>query len=107
MGQAKSKHKSINFSEFDKPQEIIVAVSPKPEFLSIEKLEIDSKSKSSSMAKFQFQCEELLKILPDLQCQECKDVPGPIGDKKYRYSCLDESHALCEEHKVHVIRFLE
>ena len=59
------------------------------------------------MAKFQFQCEELLKILPDLQCQECKDVPGPIGDKKYRYSCLDESHALCEEHKVHVIRFLE
>ena len=59
------------------------------------------------MAKFQFQCEELLKILPDLQCQECKDVPGPIGDKKYRYSCLDESHALCEEHKVHVIRFLK
>ena len=51
------------------------------------------------MANFQYQCTELLKFLPDLQCQKCKDVPGPSNPKKRRYSCMDGSHVLCEEHK--------
>ena len=41
MGQANSKHKSMNFSEFDKPQEISVASSPKLELIRIEKLVIE------------------------------------------------------------------
>ena len=44
-------------------------------------------------------CEELLGLIPELQCHECKDVPGPNGNQKNRYSCFDASHTLCEEHK--------
>ena len=62
----------MDSSEFGELQEISVDVAPKLEFLTIEKL----KNESTSMSRFQFQCEELLKILPDLQCHECKDVPG-------------------------------
>ena len=51
------------------------------------------------MLKFQFKCQELLKILPELQCQDCKDVPGPSEPKKRRYSCMNEAHVLCEDHK--------
>jgi len=43
--------------------------------------------------------EELLGLIPELQCHECKNVPGPNGNQKNRYSCFDTSHALCEEHK--------
>jgi len=43
---------------------------------------------------------ELLKILPELQCHECKDVPGPNGYDKNRYSCMKGSHVLCEKHRV-------
>ena len=43
--------------------------------------------------------EELLGLIPELLCHECKDVPGPNGNKKNRYSCFDASHTLCEEHK--------
>lgn len=51
------------------------------------------------MAEFQIKSKQLLKLLPELQCRECKDVPGPEGTKKNRYYCMDESHALCEKHK--------
>ena len=44
-------------------------------------------------------CEELLGLIPELLCHECKDVPGPNGNQKNRYSCFDASHTLCEEHK--------
>ena len=44
--------------------------------------------------------EELLqKLIPDLQCHECKNVPGPIGNQMNRYSCTKAAHTLCEEHK--------
>ena len=51
------------------------------------------------MAEFETKSKELLKILPDLQCHECKDVPGPSGAKKNRYNCVNECHVLCEKHK--------
>ena len=51
------------------------------------------------MARFQSKCEELLKILPELQCHKCKGVPGPNGAKKNRYFCMNGSHVLCENHK--------
>ena len=44
-------------------------------------------------------CDELLKLLPDMQCRKCKNIPGPDGDQRNRYQCFNESHALCEEHK--------
>ena len=50
------------------------------------------------MAEFQFQCKVLLKLLPLLECHNCKSVPGPNRDQK-RYSCFNYSHSLCEEHK--------
>ena len=42
--------------------------------------------------------QELLRIIPELQCYQCKNVPGP-GNKKNRYSCINSSHNLCEDHK--------
>ena len=44
-------------------------------------------------------CDELLKYLPDLQCRKCKNVPGPEGEQRNRYYCINESHTLCEDHK--------
>ena len=41
--------------------------------------------------------EELLRLIPDLQCHNCKNVPGPT--QKNRYSCTKAAHTLCEEHK--------
>ena len=51
------------------------------------------------MAVFILKCEELLRLIPDLQCHKCKNVPGPNGNQKNRYSCIASSHTLCEEHK--------
>lgn len=50
------------------------------------------------MSEFEFQCRVLLKLLPTLQCYKCKNVPGPNGNQK-RYSCFENSHNLCKEHK--------
>ena len=35
--------------------------------------------------------EELLRLIPDLQCHKCKNVPGPNGNQKNRYSCTGKS----------------
>ena len=43
--------------------------------------------------------QELLGLISELQCHVCKDVPGPNGNKKNRYSCIKAAHTLCEEHK--------
>ena len=43
--------------------------------------------------------EELLGLIPELQCHKCKNVPGPNGNQKNRYSCFNAAHTLCEEHK--------
>ena len=51
------------------------------------------------MAVFLSKCDDLLKLIPDLQCHNCKNVPGPDGNKKNRYSCIDAAHTLCEEHR--------
>ena len=51
------------------------------------------------MAGFLSKREELLQFIPYLQCYKCKNVPGPNGIQKNRYSCIHASHILCEEHK--------
>ena len=51
------------------------------------------------MADYRTKCQELLRFIPDLQCHKCQDVPGPKGNDKNRYSCLD-SHTLCEKDKL-------
>ena len=38
-------------------------------------------------------------MIPELQCHQCKDVPGPHGDERNRYSCTNAAHVLCEDHK--------
>ena len=50
-------------------------------------------------SKFDSKCRELLKVLTELQCFKCKDVPGPRQDQKSRYICFNESHNLCEKDK--------
>ena len=42
--------------------------------------------------------EDLLKIIQDLQCFQCKKVPRPYGNQNKRYLC-EKSHSLCERHK--------
>ena len=51
------------------------------------------------MANYRAKCQELLCFIPDLQCHKCQDVPGPNGNDKNRYLCLD-SHTLCEKDKL-------
>jgi len=51
------------------------------------------------MAGLLSKSKELLRLIPDLQCHDCKSVPGPNENQKNRYSCVDASHFLCEEHK--------
>jgi len=51
------------------------------------------------MAGLLSKSKELLRLIPDLQCHDCKCVPGPNENQKHRYSCMDASHILCEEHK--------
>ena len=52
------------------------------------------------MANFRAKSAELLRFMPDLQCHECKDVPGPNENENNRYSCFDSSHTLCEKDKL-------
>ena len=51
------------------------------------------------MADYRAKCQELLRFIPNLQCHKCQDVPGPNGNDKNRYSCVD-SHTLCEKDKL-------
>ena len=39
-------------------------------------------------------------IIESLQCFKCKDVPGFKKEQQNRYSCVDESHQLCEKCKL-------
>jgi len=44
--------------------------------------------------------ESLLEnTIESLQCYKCKAVPGLTTEKQNRYSCVDESHQLCEKCK--------
>ena len=60
-----------------------------------------TKRNCSIMAGCLSKSKELLRLIPDLQCHNCKSVPGPNENQKNRYSCLNAnaSHILCEEHK--------
>ena len=40
--------------------------------------------------------ESLEKIIESLQCYECKAVPGPNGEQRNRFRCVDNLHPLCE-----------
>ena len=51
------------------------------------------------MANYLAKCQELLRFIPELQCHNCKDVPGPNGNEMNRYSCVNSSHMLCEKDK--------
>ena len=51
------------------------------------------------MAVFLSKCKQLQKLMPELQCHKCSNVPGPNWKQKNRYSCIDSSHTLCEKHK--------
>ena len=44
--------------------------------------------------------EELLRIIPELQCHKCKNVPGLTENLRNRYFCLKASHTLCEDHNI-------
>ena len=55
--------------------------------------------KRTIMAVFLSKCKQLQKLMPELQCHMCSNVPGPNGKQKNRYSCIDSSHTLCENHK--------
>ena len=48
--------------------------------------------------QFQNKCDNLLKLLPNIQCHNCKAVPGPRAADRNRYVCRN-SHHLCEECK--------
>ena len=41
---------------------------------------------------------DILEWAPTLQCYKCKSVPGP-GEKRFRYECIEQSHAICENCK--------
>ena len=58
-----------------------------------------TKRNCSIMAGCLSKSKELLRLIPDLQCHDCKNVPGPNENQKNRYSCVEASHFLCEEHK--------
>ena len=51
------------------------------------------------MAGYLSKVEELIRLIPELQCHACKNVPGPNGNQRNRYSCTNAAHTLCEEHK--------
>ena len=50
-------------------------------------------------SRFDYKRESLENIVESLQCYKCKAVPGPTEEQKNRYSCLDNSHELCEDCK--------
>lgn len=39
-------------------------------------------------------------LITALQCFSCKDVPGPGAQRRDRYACVNESHALCTSCKL-------
>ena len=43
--------------------------------------------------------KSLENIIESLQCFKCKDVPGFKKEQQNRYSCVNESHQLCEDCK--------
>ena len=48
--------------------------------------------------QFQNKCDNLMKLLPKIQCHKCERVPGPRAADRNRYVCQN-SHHLCEECK--------
>ena len=52
---------------------------------------------TTNVVKCHSKSDEVLRLIPELQCHKCQDVPGPVGDQMNRYSCIDESHILCEQ----------
>ena len=50
-------------------------------------------------SRFDSKRELLKNIVENLQCFKCKAVPGPTEKQKNRYSCLENSHELCEDCK--------
>ena len=48
--------------------------------------------------QFQNKCDNLMKLLPKIQCHNCERVPGPRAADRNRYVCQN-SHHLCEECK--------
>ena len=59
----------------------------------------DFKSEERNVLIMASKHEELLGLISELQCYECKNVPGPNVNQNNRYSCTDSAHTLCEEHK--------
>merc|ERR1712176_1482599 len=58
------------------------------------------KSKIGRMARlFSAKRESLESIIESLACYKCDAMPGPNGDGRNRYSCVDNSHSLCESCK--------
>ena len=50
--------------------------------------------------KFNVKYKSLLEnTIESLQCYKCKAVPGLSTEQQNRYSCVDESHQLCEKCK--------
>ena len=68
-------------------------------FIFEKQSSIWNQDKGTIMAGLLSKNKELLRLIPDLQCHDCKSVPGPNENQKNRYSCFDASHILCEEHK--------
>ena len=68
-------------------------------FIFEKQYSIWNQDKGTIMAGLLSKNKELLRLIPDLQCHDCKSVPGPNENQKNRYSCFDASHILCEEHK--------
>ena len=48
--------------------------------------------------QFQNKCDNLMKLLPKIQCHNCERVPGPRAADRNRYVCQN-SHHLCENCK--------
>ena len=48
--------------------------------------------------QFQNKCDNLMKLLPKIQCHNCERVPGPRAADRNRYVCQN-SHHLCDECK--------
>ena len=50
-------------------------------------------------SQIDYKRKSLENIIESLQCFSCKDVPGFKKEQQNRYSCMDESHQLCEKCK--------
>ena len=51
-------------------------------------------------SQIDYKRKSLESIIDSLQCFKCKDVPGFKKEQQNRYSCVDESHQLCEKCKL-------